>query len=185
MNKNPKSKIDMLNHNYISSILDYNPSTGSIHWKKRALSSFRSDSAGKAWNTKYALKLAGSINKHGYCLISIDYVRYLSHRLAYFIYHKSVPRFIDHIDGDRCNNKIDNLRSVTNQVNLQNSKRSSANNSGFTGVSLNKASNKWVSAIKVLGVPIYLGAFDDIESAIEARIIANIKYGFHKNHGGR
>lgn len=90
---------------------------------------------------------------------------------------------IDHISGCRIDNRMRNMRDVTSSDNGKNSALSSINKSGFTGVHWNKRCSKWVANIGVNGKNKYLGSFPDINEAIAARAAANIKFGYHENHG--
>jgi hypothetical protein len=90
---------------------------------------------------------------------------------------------VDHIDGNGLNNRSDNLRLVTQQENLKNQKLRSDNDSGYQGVGWHKPRQKWRAYITVDGKLEHLGLFDKLEDAIAARQQAEIKYGFHKNHG--
>ena len=176
--------LENINLDYLKSILEYNPITGNLIWKLRPVELFGSSGSHKAWNTRYSGKFAGC-NSQGYVKLCINGSLYLAHRVCYFIFHGETPRYIDHIDGDGSNNKIENLRSVTIQENSKNIKIPKDNSSGFIGVSWNKGVNKWTANITSSGKDIYLGCFENIEDAILARKAANLKYGFHANHGER
>lgn len=130
---------------YLKDLLLYNPETGTFVWKERPLKYFKDSRMFKSWNTRYAHKPAGSINKSsGYIEIRINGKAYLAHRLAYAIYHGKHPtKVIDHIDGNKLNNIITNLRDVTISQNSRNSSKRTNNTSGKTGVSYCKRSNKW------------------------------------------
>ena len=90
---------------------------------------------------------------------------------------------IDHINGDRGDNRKSNLREVDAFLNHQNSKIRYDNKSGKTGVSFNKAQKKWVVNIGDNGRPVFLGAFANIQDAISAREAAEVSFGYHENHG--
>lgn len=104
---------------------------------------------------------------------------------AIWIYHNgdSEGFDIDHINGNTLDNRIENLRMVTHQKNTQNATLRKDSKTGHTGVTLDKISGKWHARIKVNYESIHLGRYENIEDAIEARRLANIKYKFHKNHG--
>ena len=105
------------------------------------------------------------------------------HRLAWLYTHGYLPEFIDHINHDRSDNRIDNLREVSRIENNMNQSKAKHNTSGHIGVSWHKGQKKWTSGIKVNYKRIHLGSFDDIDDAIRARKQAEVKYGFHANHG--
>ena len=79
---------------------------------------------------------------------------------------------IDHIDNDKENNNIENLRFATHQENNRNKKIAKNNTSGVKGITFSKASNKWHARISIDGLKVHLGYFDNIEDAKAARITA-------------
>jgi hypothetical protein len=104
-----------------------------------------------------------------------------AHRLAFLYVDGAIPDFVDHINGDGTDNSWVNLRGVTRSMNMRNSKRSSANKSGVTGVSL--INGKFRAVIYSCKTHVYLGLFADKFEAICARKSAELKYKFHPNHG--
>ena len=129
---------------------------------------------------------AGYVNTIGYVAIKIGPKLYYAHRLAWKMVHGSDPEYtIDHIDGDRSNNSIGNLRDIPKRMQHRNEGKQKNNTSGFTGVVWDKSKRKWRAEIKVNYRNVYLGRFDNIDDAIAARKKANKKYGFHVNHGQR
>lgn len=119
-----------------------------------------------------------------YLSVSINGNTFLSHRLAWFLHTGSWPRnHIDHINHDGCDNRIENLRDVTRSENLRNARRSKANKSGVTGVYWNEWAKKWQASIRVNSVNTYLGLFNTLEEAAIVRREAELKYGYHRNHG--
>ena len=131
--------------------------------------------------------VAGFIdNSVGYRKIKIKNVRYYAHRLVWLYYYGEWPdKSIDHIDGNKLNNRIENLRVVTHQENHKNRQRASNNTSGVTGVGVHTQTKKWRSRIRVDDELIHLGVFDNFEDAVAARKAAERKYNFHPNHGRR
>jgi len=127
---------------------------------------------------------AGSIDNNGYRVISIKAKQFKAHRLAWLYVHGVEPtRMIDHIDGDRSNNRIENLREVTPFENAKNQRMRKDNTSGFTGVTWSKSAQKWRVCVKSEGVSHHLGYYIDKEAAVSARLAANIQYDYHENHG--
>tara|TARA_R110000868_G_scaffold400521_1_gene675110 strand:- start:341 stop:850 length:510 start_codon:yes stop_codon:yes gene_type:complete len=124
-------------------------------------------------------------NGNGYLVTSLMNKKYIVHRLIWEMFKGSVPegKEIDHIDGDRQNNKIENLRIVTRQENMRNSKIRKDNSSGGVGVSFSQRDKKWYASIRVNGKTINLGLYKQKVDAILARKTAEKMYGFHKNHG--
>jgi len=126
----------------------------------------------------------GCINKKGYVKIRVLDRTYMAHRLAWLYTNGSMPKDqIDHINHDKADNKIINLREVSNQENLKNQGMRGNNTSGFIGVYWDNKQEKWSSQVMVDAKCIFLGRFKNKQDAIKARKKANIKYGFHKNHG--
>jgi len=126
----------------------------------------------------------GCLSSKGYLKITVLRKNYMAHRLAWLYVHGCMPKDqIDHINHDKADNKISNLREVSNQENLKNQSVRSTNTSGFIGVYWDKKQEKWSSQVMVDAKCIFLGRFKKKQDAIKARKKANIKYGFHKNHG--
>jgi hypothetical protein len=90
---------------------------------------------------------AGWIGNRGYRVVCVDYKEILVHRLIYLMHHGHAPERIDHINGVRDDNRIENLREASCSENNYNQKISSKNTSGCKNVSWNKARSKWVVRI--------------------------------------
>lgn len=119
------------------------------------------------------------IDKYGYVIASIrnrdgKSKKLRLHRCLMGVSDPSV--FVDHIDGNPVNNKKSNLRCVSPEQNAQNHKISSANTTGFNGVYWNKRNKKWSAMICVKHKLKYLGYFNTMEDAIQARKSAEEKY---------
>lgn len=116
--------------------------------------------------------VAGGLNAKGYCLIRVDGIQYKAHRLAWlYVYGKHPDNHIDHIDGDRENNKIINLRDVTSHGNGQNRRSCNSNStSGYLGVSKN--GKGFTATIKVDYKRTGLGTYATPEEAHEAYLEA-------------
>lgn len=110
-------------------------------------------------------EIVGSKNKQGYLVVSAHGVRLLAHRVAFAISYGEWPiGLIDHIDGNRLNNRLLNLRDVTPSENNQNQRRAHGNSaSGLLGVSPQRG--RWKAEIKVDGKKVWLGAFGTAEEA--------------------
>jgi len=142
------------------------------------------------WNVKKRKvkfgSAAGTIRHDGYIGIKINYNLYLSHRLAWFYVHKKWPaQYIDHINGDRADNRISNLREVDKEQDAKNRGILKNNKTGFMGVCWDKNRKKYAAQITVKGKMINLGRYKKILNAIKVRKEAEIQYGFHVNHGRR
>ena len=131
---------------------------------------FRYEDGNLYWQEKIAYKInigdkAGCINSRNYVTILVNKKRYQAHRLIFMFHHGYCPEFIDHIDGIRTNNKIENLRPATQSQNQWNCKVYKSNTSGVKGVYWHKSHNVWVSAITVKNKKIIVGRFKNIEDA--------------------
>lgn len=137
------------------------------------------------WNSRNAGKKISSFHSAGYLHGSILGERVLLHRLAWFYMTGEWPiEDIDHINGDRTDNRWCNLRCVSRHENSKNQKKRYTNTSGQTGVNFDKLNGKWLARIYNLEKKqINLGRFDTFEEAVAARKAAEIKYGYHENHG--
>lgn len=125
-----------------------------------------------------------SINKDGYYQLRINYKMHTQHRLAWlYVYGKFPDGDIDHENHIRTDNRICNLRDVSKATNNRNITKRNNNTSGVNGVWWHKQNKKWCAEIKASGIKINLGSFKKIEDAKKARLDANKKYDFHKNHG--
>ena len=132
----------------LEAVLRYEPETGAFFWKQNRYAS----RVGKP---------AGGISDLGYLKITVDGKRYMAHRLAWLIVHGVFPpEHMDHIDGDRANNRIGNLRPCTAGENRQN-----AISSIKTGSSWNKNKHKWQATIMINRKSKHLGYFNSMEEA--------------------
>ena len=121
---------------------------------------------------------------YGYLIINVKYRLYKAHRLVWLYVHGRWPKEIDHINGDRADNRIENLREVTRSQNRRNSKKPSTNTSGHMGVYLNKKKGKpFRAGIWHNNRQIWIGSYNSIEEAVAARKAAERKYGYSPNHG--
>ncbi len=154
---------DNLTVSFIQSILDYDASDGTFKWK------YRQD-ASKAWNTRWPGKNAGFARKDGYVLIRINNKRYLAHRLAWFLHHGTWPNlFLDHINKNPNDNRIENLRECTTAENGWNRNAQSNASTGFKNVNVDRNRNKYQVKVSAYGKTHWVGYFNTIEESIEAR----------------
>lgn len=110
--------------------------------------------------------IVGSKDRQGYLVTTLFKRPVKLHRLAWLLTYQEWPNGqIDHINGDKSDNRIANLRVVTNSENKQNLTLSVANTSGHLGVSFHKASGKWRSTIKINGKSRHLGLYETVDLA--------------------
>lgn len=130
-------------------------------------------------------KKAGCLDKvNKYVQIRINGCLYRAHRLIFLYHHGFTPKIIDHIDGNRSNNKIENLRECSKPENQRNSKLPINNTSGTKGVCWHKSNKCWTASIRAGGRPIYLGSFKDKWKAIICiEMERNNLHGKFTNHG--
>lgn len=167
----------MLTFERANELLRYEPSSGKLFWKKK---------------TAQRIKVgdeAGTLCKNsGYRMVFINRKGYLVHRIAILLATGACDpsKEVDHIDHDRVNNRLNNLRIVDHVNNMRNLSLRETNKTGVIGVSLKYTRTgelRYSANIMVNRKSINLGIFDTIEEAAAAREEANIKYGFHPNHG--
>lgn len=157
--------------NEINRILEYDEVTGNITRKINSQHYSSGD-------------VAGWVTSIGYRAVSVNGKTFYCHRIAYLLKTGHWPKYqIDHINHIRTDNRWENLREVTRRENQRNVSLPSHNKSGHVGVFWNKQKSKWQARIIINNKQIHLGFFAELNNAIDARKNANIKYGFHKNHG--
>lgn len=165
-------------------LFEYDWDTGNLIWKKRPLSEFKTVQAGRTWNARECGTVAGYIEPRGYRIIFVGEGKYSAHRLVWAYHHYDPEELqIDHINQTKTDNRIQNLRPVTNTENNCNVKLRANNTSGCVGVSWSKRARKWHAQIKANGKRIHIGLFSEKDAAIAARDEASKRFGFHKNHG--
>lgn len=149
----------------LQELLHYDPENGRLFWR---------DGSGEAFT---------SVDTKGYRRGTILGRRIRAHRVIWALVHGEWPEQIDHINGDRQDNRLRNLRNVLSCENQRNMRRPSNNTSGIIGVSFFTASRRWRAHISFGGVQHHLGYFATKEEAAEARRRAEREFGYHPNHG--
>ncbi len=129
--------------------------------------------------------IAGCPNDTGRIRVRLLGRWYKAHRIIWEMHNGPIPEGyeIDHLDHDPSNNRLNNFRLVLGKENAKNRPKNKNNTSGYIGVYWDKEREKWYSQIWVNYKCITLGRFYRMEDAIKARQEAEIKYGFHPNHG--
>lgn len=127
---------------------------------------------------------AGTVTANNYISICVLRKRYYAHRLAWlYVYGEFPENQIDHINHNRSDNRIKNLRCVTHAENAMNMARRKTSKSGCAGVTWDKANKKWEVKLKKGELNLFIGRFAKLANAIRARKNANKTHGFHPNHG--
>jgi len=174
----------ILTQETLKELIHYNPGTGFFTWKPRNRKWFKTESSFKTWHKRFCGKTAGGRNASGYRQIVVLSKRYYGHRLAFLYMTGSFPPVdTDHEEGNRDDNRWDKIRAVTTTENTQNSHLRNDNTSGVVGVCWHNQIKRWMARINVNGKNVSLGCFGNIEDATKARKDAEVKYGFHQNHG--
>ena len=174
----------------IRKLLRYEPDTGKLYWLERTPDTFEdgkqsAETACRRWNTRYAGKEAfATVTGEGYRQGSIFAESYLAHRVIWALQQGEWPTHeIDHINGVKNDNRIENLRAVTKGENSRNLPMRADNSSGVTGVTWHKKALKWQAQIAVNGRLLHLGRYAEKDDAVAARKAAEAKFGYHVNHG--
>ena len=137
-------------------LFDYDPGTGSFVRRVRQ-------------GRMRAGTVAGTSDSNGYIQISINYVLYYAHRLAWFYtYGKWPEKLLDHINGDTADNRLCNLREADHSQNGYNSKRQARNTSGVKGVSKCSTTGKWAVYGSKEKKHYFIGSYATIEAAKSA-----------------
>lgn len=170
-------KQGLITQEYLKERLHYNKDTGVFTWKDNKLN-----------HGCVRGKEAGCINQNGYRVIAMrfdgKFTSFYVHRLAWLYEYGEFPKLpLDHINQDRLDNRINNLRAVTHRENQRNRSMSKNNTTGFCGVSFCKRNKKYQANIMVDYRQIHLGYFENPEDAAQVVKEARAHYGFHKNHG--
>lgn len=155
----------LIDAEYARSVLRYDPETGLLHWLKSGP------------GRKLSL-VAGTRNKLGYWVTSIQHHLYANHRLAMLLTHGRWPEHeVDHINGIRDDNRLVNLREVSKSVNMQNRASAQSNSrTGLLGASRARGRNGYASYIHIDGKNIRLGTYETAEAAHKAHLEARRKH---------
>ncbi len=158
----------------LKSKFKYNPETGEVLLVD-----------GGRWKRTFPVK---AISSCGYyrsnVMLNGKKVALLIHRVAYQIYHNVLlesDQVIDHVDHNKLNNRISNLRATTREVNNRNLALRKGNKSGVSGV-YQLPGGRWRAQIRIKKINHHIGCYSTLEEAASARRKAIGRYGFHENH---
>jgi hypothetical protein len=143
-------------------VLEYKD--GKLFWKK-TLS-----------NVAAAGKEAGCASSNSYGSVMVDKKAHCTHRIIFCMHHGYMPDQVDHIDGNRKNHRIENLRAANNTTNNMNKGAQSNNKSGIKNVCWNNQNQKWWVQVTAYGKKVVSKMFDDLELAELVAIEARDKY---------
>jgi hypothetical protein len=158
----PLPSLDILKASII-----YNPDTGELFRRKTG-------------------KPLATVSKHGYGVLRIDRTQYRSHRVAYMLATGEDPgeMEVDHIDGNKLNNRASNLRLATRRENQRNRGLSKVNATGVKGVTWNRETRRYVTRMRVGGRNMWFGSFPSLEEAgVAIRAAREQLHGDFANHG--
>jgi hypothetical protein len=165
----------MITQNKLKKIIHYDPETGVFTWLRSKKKAIAGRQAG------YLARLS-SRSECRYRIICIAGTNYLAHRLAFLYMSGSFPQHhVDHLNHDGSDNKWANLRDVSSTENNRNIRKHHDNKSGICGVWFDK--NRWIVKIGINSKQICVGRFDNLFDAVCARKIAEVRHGYHINHG--
>jgi len=139
----------------------------------------------KTSNSTRAGDIVGSTESSGYLQVKVNRVSYRVHRIIYKLLRGDFNEElqIDHINRNRADNRIENLRLVTTEENCRNQKRRTNNTSGHSGVYWFCVQNNWRATIYINGRKAFLGSFKKKEDAVAARKKAEKEAGYSDTHG--
>lgn len=172
----PKTTIPTVE--YLRQRLRYEPKTGKLFWRE-------CPTRRPQWNGRYAGREAFTAKNDGlYFVGNLGNGALRAHRVIWAMVTGAWPvDEIDHIDHDRSNNRIENLREVTRTENGRNTSKPKTNTSGVVGVTWNGVTGMWQAQIEICRKNNVLGQFACFDDAVAARKDAEIKHRFHRNHG--
>jgi len=146
-----------LSQNELKSIFEYDPFTGTLRWKEKRSNIVQNS-------------MAGCIHGSGYKVVTIKSKTYKLHRIIWIMLFGEIPKgfYLDHINGNKIDNRLENLRLATNNQNQQNRPAPKNSSSGYRGVTWHKVANKWMARICHEKKRMTIGFFDTAEDAYEA-----------------
>jgi len=173
----------------LADLLRYDPPTGRLFWKPRQEDYFSGIGEQRSrlcalWNRNFAGKPALNALDNGYRVGRLLTRNVSAHRTIWALHTGSWPTHqIDHINGVRDDNRIENLREVTARQNKRNARLDRRNKSGVSGVCFDTHNGVWVARITLTRRRVFLGAFDTLEAAAAARKAAEENSDYAAAHG--
>ena len=147
----------MLTQEQVKELLSYNGEV--LRWRR------------SRGNSKRAGSIAGGLSVRGYWQVKVLGKSYLAHRLIWLYTYGYFPENgLDHINRDKIDNRLSNLREVSRQCNARNTGNISSNTSGVKGVYFDKEKDAWMAIVRVSGKAIKLGTTKDFVEAVALRL---------------
>ena len=134
-------------------MLNYNQKTGILSWKKAKSNRVKENN------------VVGSLSSNGGLVIGFNGKTYLVHRVIWLYVYGYMPKLIDHINGDRTDNRLCNLREADYAKNNQNAKLSKTNTTGVKNIHIDKRTGKWCVQVRAFGIKKHFGVFSDFFEA--------------------
>lgn len=167
----------------VKALFDYDPEIGEVRWRNRPREEFFSNNAWAVWNGKHAGTIAGWRFADGHRYVRINKKGTSLHRVIWMHVYGEWPDVIDHINGIPDDNRLINLRNVSQTINMRNQVLPKNNTTGAMGVRRSQSGRRWHAEIRAGGKKECLGTFDTFEKAVAARKEAEARLGYHPNHG--
>ena len=183
----PLPPLDKLNE-----LLDYNPDTGRMTRKPIPIDEFKATwkyskkQNWSRWNKRNVEAEAGYVKPDGYMYIKLGGEGYLAHRLAFYMATGVEARKINHLNGERDDNRLANLACATEESVSKNRGKYINNTSGVTGVRYaprDSKSKPWVARGSVNGKKVHLGRYPTLFEAAASRISWQNQNGYSQRHG--
>ena len=170
--------------------LTYDPVEGSLRWNMPKREDFATLNAFTSWRTRFGGAVAGKIRPDGYIAVRVTVAGrtdvFLAHRVAWLLHYGEWPDGqIDHINGNRRDNRISNLRAVSQHANLMNVKCPVTSQTGVPGVTWSKHAKRWIVRININKRTKNLGYYLDFNEAVKIRRAAEREHGYFHGHGKR
>lgn len=181
----------MFKDEWLHKLFWYDPENGFLYWNEfneDILAMLNFDKKlyeGRSKIRRNFIDPITTVGNHGYIFVNVPYYidgkKYKKcltvHRVIWFIVKGYWPNVIDHVNGDRLDNRLCNLRDVSTTENIYNTKLRRNNNAGKTGVAWSKCKNKWRAYGTVKGKQVFLGYFVSVDDAIDARLKWEVENG--------
>ena len=182
------ARASLPSQNDILNLLDYDPETGALAWRTRPVSMFKDGNTSAAancrgWNKRWAGKPAFTADHNGYLAGNIAGKVVAAHRVIWRLMTGDIPDVVDHINGNRSDNRWVNLRNGTQADNASNLPKRKNNSTGVTGVFWVAEARRWRCRVTKDRKPHNLGYFGCLGHAIKAHRDALTEMGFAEEHG--